>query len=86
VAISEGVLNLWKRIQVIRRAQADAWEDEGGRRREFLSACEQIQILLRIKPWEDDPWMAEAEEPPAWATSAADRDCYARALTNCISC
>jgi hypothetical protein len=56
-----------------------AWEDEGGRRREFLSACEQIQILLRIKPWEDGPWMAEAEEPPAWATSAADRDCYARA-------
>ena len=80
LVISEGVVNLWRRIQTIRRAGADeAWEDEGGRRREFLSATEQLSILLRIKPWEDDPHTAEAEEPPAWMKSDAERDGYARA-------
>jgi hypothetical protein len=58
----------------------EKWEDEGGRRREFLDACVHLHYdLLGGKPWEQEALYAGDPKPPEWMKNERERVDYARA-------
>ena len=61
----------------------DAWEEDGGKRREYLDLCHTLHIELGRKPWqatvdstidcdEPPPWLHRAHVPD-WLTAQAIR-------------
>jgi hypothetical protein len=53
VQITPAMVALWKRGQAILATKAEQkWEEEGGRRREFLDLAVELHELLDRRPWE----------------------------------
>ena len=76
--ISGEMLELWRQCWRIRRRGAHkAWEEEGGRRREYIEACSRLGEVIGLRPWEVHPIDATSARPPAlWVQPTAG---YARA-------
>jgi hypothetical protein len=45
----------------------DIWEQEGGRRREYLNAWFKLNEILHVRSWEYGPVVACCPDPPDWA-------------------
>jgi hypothetical protein len=76
---------LWKRGQEILATKAEQkWEEEGGRRREFLDSAVELHELLDRRPWEIDVFYVDAMKPSDdqdqgdWVGAAAARPRAAR--------
>jgi hypothetical protein len=55
---------LWKRGQEILATKAEQkWEEEGGRRREFLDLAVELHELLDRRPWEVDVFYVDVMKP-----------------------
>jgi hypothetical protein len=55
---------LWKRAQEILATKAEQkWEEEGGRRREFLDLAVELHELLDRRLWEVDVFYVDAMKP-----------------------
>ena len=68
--ITPRAVALWRVIQEIEAEDGDRdWEDEGGRRREYLDARGELNLLLGIKPWQSSPARVHDPEPPKWMTA-----------------
>ena len=64
-AITDEVLALFRRGMEIRCEAADEkWEDQGGRRREFLDTCVLLDRALQRKPWQVSILDADRYAPP----------------------
>jgi hypothetical protein len=46
-------------------ADVESWEEEGGRRGEFLDACVKLHALLGRHPWQEDVIDTLDFEPPS---------------------
>jgi hypothetical protein len=44
----------------------EAWEDEGGRRHEYLTAHQSLHAELSLRPWAASPCDVTDEEPCGW--------------------
>ena len=77
---------LWKRGQEILATKAEQkWEEEGGRRREFLDLAVELHELLDRRPWEVDVFYVDAMKPSDdqdgdWAGAVAARHALQAAL------
>src|SRR5262245_6587829 len=78
---------LWKRGQEILATKAEQkWEEEGGRRREFLDLAVDLHELLGRRPWEVDVFYVDAMKPSDdqdqgdWVGAAAARRALVAAL------
>ena len=76
--ISGEMLELWRQCRRIRRrGEHKAWEEEGGRRGEYIEAHSRLGELIGLKPWQVHPIDATSARPPAlWTQPTAG---YARA-------
>src|SRR5437899_236414 len=64
VQITLAMVALWKRGQEILATKAEQkWEEEGGRRREFLDLAVELHELLDRRPWEVDVFYVDAMKP-----------------------
>jgi hypothetical protein len=64
VQITPAMVVLWKRGQEILATKAEQkWEEEGGRRREFLDLAVELHELLDRRPWEVDVFYVDAMKP-----------------------
>ena len=64
VQITPAMVALWKRGQEILATKAEQkWEEEGGRRREFLDLAVELHELLDRRPWEFDVFYVDAIKP-----------------------
>jgi len=64
VQITPAMVALWKRGQEILATKAEQkWEEEGGRRREFLDLAVELHELLDRRPWEVDVFYVDAIKP-----------------------
>ena len=64
VQITPAMVALWKRGQEILATKAEQkWEEEGGRRREFLDLAVELHELLDRRPWEVDVFYVDAMKP-----------------------
>jgi hypothetical protein len=73
--ITPEVLEVWQRLRAINRVKRwrERWEDEGGRRREFLDGEKRLATLLGL--WWGDyvlPLDATAAEPPDYMRGNSD--------------
>ena len=59
--------------------QDEKFEDEGGRRREYLDADSALARLLGLKPWETSPVDAVREEPPDWMRNDSQCEVWRKA-------
>ena len=82
VQITPAMVALWKRGQEILATKAEQkWEEEGGRRREFLDLAVELHELLDRRPWEFDVFYVDAIKPSDdqdqgdWVGAAAARSC-----------
>jgi hypothetical protein len=54
--ITPAAIAAFRRAEEIYNAeQEEAWEEDGGRRREYLDAHCELQLELRLRPWETSP-------------------------------
>jgi hypothetical protein len=71
VQITLAMVALWKRGQEILATKAEQkWEEEGGRRREFLDLAVELHELLDRRPWEVDVFYVDAMKIGASASRA----------------
>src|SRR6476661_1998894 len=64
VQITLAMVALWKRAQEILATKAEQkWEEEGGRRREFLDLAVELHELLDRRLWEVDVFYVDAMKP-----------------------
>jgi hypothetical protein len=87
VQITPAMVALWKRGQEILATKAEQkWEEEGGRRREFLDLAVELHELLDRRPWEVDVFYVDAMKPSDdqdqgdWVGAAAARCALVAAL------
>src|SRR5215470_6627047 len=87
VRITPAMVTLWKRGQEILATKAEQkWEEEGGRRREFLDLAVELHELLDRRPWEVDVFYVDAMKPSNdqdqgdWVDAAAARRALVTAL------
>jgi len=87
VQIAPAMVALWKRGQEILATKAEQkWEEEGGRRREFLDLAVDLHELLGRRPWEVDVFYVDAMKPSDdqdqgdWVGAAAARRALVAAL------
>jgi len=87
VQITLAMVALWKRGQEILATRAEQkWEEEGGRRREFLDLAAELHELLDRRPWEVDVFYVDAMKPSDdqeqgdWVGAAAARRALVAAL------
>jgi hypothetical protein len=87
VQITPAMVALWKRGQEILATKAEQkWEEEGGRRREFLDLAVELHELLDRRPWEFDVFYVDAIKPSDdhdqgdWVGAAAARRALVAAL------
>jgi hypothetical protein len=87
VQITPAMVALWKRGQEILATKAEQkWEEEGGRRREFLDLAVELHELLDRRPWEVDVFYVDAMKPSDdqdqgdWVGAAAARRALVAAL------
>ena len=74
------LIKLWNRLHEILDEDGDqAWEEDGGRRREFSDTGVELHAKLGLRPWEAQPIAASDPDPPAWMCDAEQRADYARA-------
>ena len=90
--ITPRVLQLWRTLCEIYDAEQDKrWEhdDPPGRQREFLDTQVELERVLNIPPWEENPFDADCPTPPdyysgrartAWVAAWALRQRIERAL------
>jgi hypothetical protein len=53
--------------EIVASGLHEAWEDEGGRRDEYLTACRTLHAGLSLKPWEASPADVPDEGPCGWS-------------------
>jgi hypothetical protein len=87
VQITLAMVALWKRGQEILATKAEQkWEEEGGRRREFLDLAVELHELLDRRSWEVDVFYVDAMKPSDdqdqsdWVGAAAARRAFVAAL------
>src|SRR3989442_4544698 len=80
VQITPAMVALWKRGQEILATKAEQkWEEEVGRRREFLDLAVEMHELLDRRPWEFDDSYVDAIKPNGdqdqsyWVRTPANR-------------
>jgi hypothetical protein len=70
--ITPEMIAMFRRAVAIQAAGLDQiWEQDGGRRREFLDAESALDRLLDLELFETNPLAARREEPPRWMKEAA---------------
>lgn len=58
--------------EIIDAGLDDVWEDQGGRRDEYIDARNRLDRALGLRPWEATPLdVADDGPPPAWMKSPA---------------
>jgi hypothetical protein len=87
VQITPAMVVLWKRGQeILATKDEQKWEEEGGRRREFLDLAVELHELLDRRPWEVDVFYVDAMRPSGdqdqgdWVGAAAARRALVAAL------
>src|SRR5690242_1476622 len=64
--ITPELVELYRRcLEIIEAGQDEAWEDEGGRRRELLDAHVALMSGLGLRPWHYSPLWVSLDGPPA---------------------
>jgi hypothetical protein len=59
------VLALWRRLRAIQDASGvDAFESDGGNRREYLDGMRQLCRCLGVDTWRENPLDADGPDPP----------------------
>jgi hypothetical protein len=52
--------------EIVAAGQHEAWEDEGGRRHEYLTAHRSLHVGLSLRPWDASPADVPDEGPCGW--------------------
>ena len=63
--ITPEAVDLFKQCSDISESQREAWEDEGGRRREYLDKSLALEAALDLRPHEMSP-LDSGPEPPSY--------------------
>lgn len=45
---------------------SEVWEEQGGRRREYLEAKSVLHRMLKRRPWQVDLMDCDSDQPPGW--------------------
>jgi hypothetical protein len=65
--ISDEAVEAFRLCEEIAAAgRLEAWENEGGRRDEYLTAHRLLYIELSLRPWEASPLDVTDDEPCGW--------------------
>jgi hypothetical protein len=77
--ITDGAVALFRLCEeIIAAGRDEKFEDEGGRRREYLDARRALDGAVGIKLWETSPVDAVRETPPDWMHHNALQSAYWR--------
>jgi len=81
VQVTPAMVALWKRGQEILATKAEQkWEEEGGRRREFLDLAVELHELLDRRPWDVDVFYVDAQATTKIKATGSARRPRGRAL------
>ena len=65
--------------EIVAAGLQDAWEDEGGRRHEYLTAHQSLHAELSLRPWQASPVDVPDEGSCPWDGANLYADSWSRA-------
>jgi hypothetical protein len=80
VKVTPEAVELFRRgVEIMENDDHKFWEEDGGRRAEWLKISSDLEISLKLAPWETSPLDVTVDgTPPRWADD--DMKGYARAV------